>query len=180
MPHPVQSRPGITRLKHAALWLCALVASCAVVGCGYAHEPLYPQDVRTVAVPILNNRGHYRNVEEDVTEALIKEIELRTPYKVVSPDQADTQIRATITDVDQGRMSRSREGGMPQENEFIIRASFQWQDLRSGRTLRSRSGLTATGRYVPAREIAEPYQVAQHDAAERLAQQIVAAMGDDW
>ena len=175
--HPQSNR---ARLKHVAFGLGALALLSSAGGCGYSHEPLYPQDVRTVAVPIFDNRSFYRHVEEDVAEALIKEIELRTPYKVVASGEADTQIHATITQVDQSRMSRSRDGGLPQELELIIRASFQWQDRRSGKTLRQRSGMVATGRYVPAYPPAEPYQVAQHDAAERLAQQIVAVMGADW
>jgi len=174
--------PQLTRtwLRYIIFGLSILTLLGATGGCGYSHEPLYPQDVRTVAVPILDNRSFYRRVEGDVTEALVKEIELRTPYKVVPSGEADTQIHATITRVGQGRMSRSRDGGLPQEMELIIRASFQWQDLRSGKTLRQRSGMMATGRYVPTQPATEPYQVAQHAAAQRLAQKIVAVMGANW
>ena len=42
-------------------------------GCGYSHVPLFPQEYRTVSVPILENRTAYRDVEFDLTEALIKE-----------------------------------------------------------------------------------------------------------
>lgn len=156
--------------------LITLVAA----GCGYTHQPLFSDEVHSVAVPLFENRSFYRGLEREVTEALIKEIELRTPYKVAPAERADTVLRGTITAVDQSRMSRRRDGGLPLEEELQIRVNVEWQDLRSGRTLRERRGLTAVGRYVPAREIGETHEIAQYAASQRLARQIVGAMGEAW
>lgn len=169
-PGSPASAPGIV----------GLIAAVVLAGCGYVQKPLFPLDVRTVAVPVFDNRSFYQGVERDVTEAVIKEIELATPYKVVANDRADTQIDAIITRVDQNRLSRTVEGGFPQELELRIRLNFEWQDLRSGKILRQRHGFEAVGRYIPANPVGEPYQIAQHDAAQRLARQIVAVMGSEW
>ena len=155
-------------------------AGLMLVGCGYSHPSLFPDDVRTVAVPIFDNRSFYQGIERDITEAVIKEIELRTPYKVVDRSRADTLIKATITRVDQVRLNRRHTGGLPQEQELRVRLDFAWQDLRTGRTLRERSGFEAVGRYIPAQPVAEPYQVGQHQASQRLAQQIVTVIGAQW
>lgn len=149
-------------------------------GCGYQHQAIYPDHVHTVAVPIFDNRTFYRDVERDVTEAVIKEIELRTPYKVVAADRADTELTGTITSVEQSRLSRGHDGGLVQEAELRIGSNFTWQDRRTGQTLRQRRGLVTVGRFIPARPASEPYQTAQIQAAQRLAHEIVSVMGAQW
>ena len=57
-------------------------------GCGYSQQEIYPDHVQTVAIPLFENRTFYQGVEFDLTEALVKEIELRTPYKVISNENA--------------------------------------------------------------------------------------------
>lgn len=177
-PYPA----GASHYLSGAPGACIVIAvlGVALAGCGYTHQPLYAEDVNTVAVPIFENKSIYQDIERDVTEALINEIELRTPYKVVARDRAETLLEGTITQVDQGRLSRRHEGGLPQELEMRVRVSFTWKDLRSGQTLRERRGLVAAGRYIPAVEVGEQYQTAQHAAAQRLAFQIVATMGERW
>ena len=97
-------------------WACYLHQPA--VGCGYAHRPTFPQGIRTVAVPIFDNRSFYRGAERDVTEALIKQIELETPYKVVAPTGADTELSGSIVAINSGVLSRDTEGGVPQEEEL--------------------------------------------------------------
>jgi hypothetical protein len=73
---------------------------------GYHAEELFPEQYQTVAVDIFDNRTFFQGVEFDLTEALVKEIELRTPYKVVANDRADTVITGTIHTVRQLSLSR--------------------------------------------------------------------------
>lgn len=161
-----------------ALWL--VVASLIQTGCGYSSGELFPDDVRTVAVPIFENKSFYRGVEFDLTEALVKEIELRTPYKVTGTNRADTIIRGTITSVSQSRLSRQSIGGVPQELEVHVMVDFEWKDLRSGQTLRQREGFESVGRYMPAAPVSEPLEVGQHEAVARMARAVVSVMAGDW
>ena len=168
------SRWPLARLLGMLLLLAPLA------GCGYTQKELFPDQYQTVAVPIFENRTFYRHVENDLSEALIKEIEHRTPYKVVAPGAADTILQGTITSVDQRELSRRTVGGVPEEVEVAIRVNFEWKNLRSGEALRSRSGFEVAGRYVPARPVSEPFDVAQHTAVKRLAEQIVSTLRADW
>ena len=170
-PKPCQGRSGLWPL----LGMLALLA-----GCGYTTKDLYPRNIRTVAVPILANRTFYRGVEQDLTEALIKEIELRTPYKVASSDTADTIFHGTITNVSQRTLSSAREGGLPEELEVRITVSFEWRNARTGEILRQRKDFDAVGRYIPAKGVGESFSVAQHNAVQLLAQDIVSTMRSDW
>jgi hypothetical protein len=157
-----------------------LLVTVALAGCGYDHKELFPQQYRTVAAPMFDNRSFYRGVEYDLAEALVKELELRTPYKVVSPPGADTILQGTITRVEQKLVARRRPGAMPQEMEVTVSVDFEWKDLRSGEIIRDRRGFEAVGRYVPTAPVGEAFEIAQHAAVENLAQDIVSTLQADW
>ncbi|MAE67629.1 MAG: hypothetical protein CMJ18_25530 [Phycisphaeraceae bacterium] len=152
----------------------------ALAGCGYAPARLYEKDAGTIAIPIFENRTFYRDVERDLTEALVKQVELRTPYKVVSSARADTILKGTITSISQSRLSRSRVSGFLQEQEFTITINFEWQDAHDGKVIQDRRGFSAAGRYIPERPAAETYHIGQREAVERLADAIVATMIGQW
>ncbi|MEM6552747.1 MAG: LPS assembly lipoprotein LptE [Planctomycetota bacterium] len=149
-------------------------------GCGYTTAELYPQQYRTVAVPIAQNRTFYRGIEDVLTEALVKQVEQRTPYKRVASNVADTLLLVTVTDVRESRISRTRTGGLPQELETLIFVSVEWRDLATGEPILTRRGLSGPGRYIPAGEIADRSEYAQWTAVDGLADRIVSALREDW
>lgn len=175
-------RQPATMVRAAAAAIVMIVAAgCTDDGLmGYRSEPLFQEDVRTIAVPIFENRSFERGVEFDLTEALIKEIETRTPYKVVRRGVADTVLEGTVTAVDRRVFSRVPDAAVPQEMQLSVTASFQWKDLRSGEVLARRGGIAGSGEYVPARQAGETYETAQHGAVAELARDIVNVMRDDW
>lgn len=169
-----------TRSPMLMLGLLALFALFvgSVTGCGYSAKTNFPTDVQSVQVKMFGNRSFYRGVEFDLTEALVKEIELRSPYKVVSNAAADTLMEGTVVGVNQIRLSRRREGGLPQEMEVQILVDFVWRNQRTGKIITDRKGLTVIGRYVPAAE--ETRSAGQHEAVQKMATQIVSAMAAQW
>lgn len=170
-------------VKPLARMLCPLlllVLSLGQLGCGYSSMELFPDDVHTVAVPIFENRTFYRGIEFELAEAMVKQIQSRTPYKVVAPGMAQTILEGTITQVEQTQLSRRRPGGLPQEMELTITVDFAWKNLGPGGVIKDRRGFQAVGRYIPTSGIGEPYELGQHDAVERLARDIVSTMRTDW
>ncbi len=160
--------------------LALVLVFFVMTGCGYSSHQLFPQRYQTVAVPIFENRTFYRGVEFDLSEALVKAIELRTPYKVTSPDSADTILQGTITRVEQDQLSRQRRGGVPQELEVTLSVDFEWRDLIAGETICDRRGFESVGRYSPTSPISHPFEAAQHQAVQQMAVGIVASMQSDW
>src|SRR5687768_8924245 len=64
-------------------------------GCaGYqlGQRSLYRPDIRTVHVPVVQSDSYRRYLGERLTEAVVKQIELKTPYKVVGSDSADSVL----------------------------------------------------------------------------------------
>lgn len=160
---------------------CLLPFLMLLTGCGYSTKEIYPASYRTVAVPIFENRTFYRGVEFELTEAVVKEIQDRTPYTVAGESGADTLLRGTVVRVDQGPLSRVRRGGgVPQEVEVTVVVDYEWVDLRTGRVLRGRKGFESIGRFVPTPPVSQPFEVAQRMASERLAEDLVSTMQSDW
>lgn len=158
------------------------LATLALTGCGYSSTELFPTEYRTVSVPNFENRSQTRSVEFNLREALIKEIEQRTPYKVVSgTGPADTQLTGTVTRVQRSLGSRGASTGLPQEAEVSVTADFEWRDLRTGETVRGYNGLSAAGQFVPDRRVGEFGEDGTRMAVQRLAQEIVSRMrADGW
>lgn len=86
-----------------------LVLAVVIAGCnvdptkGYTLSDQYRKGIRTVAVNVFT-RGtnvYRRDIEMRLTEAIVKHIELNTPYKVTSKARADTQLTGTIERISQ-------------------------------------------------------------------------------
>src|SRR4051794_35801940 len=95
-----------TRCCWVGLSLLLAAVSALAVGCtssgqfsilGYTTEPNYDPCIRTVYVPIAMNITYRRGLEFDVTRAVLREIEWKTPIKVVAcREQADTELDLKI------------------------------------------------------------------------------------
>ena len=73
---------------------CLLLSGC--VGYQVGTGSLYAPDVATVYVPMIESDSYRRDLGERLTEAVVKEIELKTPYKVVSTPDADSMLSARL------------------------------------------------------------------------------------
>ncbi|MEO6924885.1 MAG: LPS assembly lipoprotein LptE [Bryocella sp.] len=71
-----------------------------VTGCGYHRAGVagrLPPDVRTLAVPIFASKVQGFRVESIFTQAVVRELNARTRYRVVtSKDTGDAVLRGTI------------------------------------------------------------------------------------
>ncbi len=86
--------------KRARLTLAVLaVAVNAMAGVLCYHfgaDTLYPPDIHTVYVPIIESDSLRRDLGEQLSEAICKEIEKRTPFKVVGTPNADSVLTGRI------------------------------------------------------------------------------------
>src|SRR5262245_39169524 len=83
------------RLRTAIVAAClASIGGCAPYRMGV--DSLYACKIRTVYVPVFESNSYRRNLGERLTEAVQKEIEQRTPYKVVGSPDADSVLTGRI------------------------------------------------------------------------------------
>jgi hypothetical protein len=171
---------------------------------GYTTRPNYDTtNIHTVYVPIFKNNTFRRGLEFDLTRAVIREIEAKTPYKVVSdPSRADTELTGTVTILNKGLLNRTQFNEV-REAETLLAAEISWRHLRTGEILtKPRPGpgappppppvvapgapppppptilVQSTGNFIP--ELGESISTAEKKNIDRLAVQIVSMMESPW
>lgn len=129
--------------------VAGVVVLASLVGCqnasvfGYklGTKALYDDNVRSVYVPVFTNRTFqttpYRGMEVDITQAVVREIESKTPFKVISdPDRADTELLGVIVGLDKAILNKNQQN-LIREGELVVTVDVLWRDLRDGRILSS-------------------------------------------
>jgi len=163
------------------LLLTASLASCAAdPRTGYSSTSTWRSEFTTIAVPIFENHSWWRDVEFDLTDALIKEIEARTPYKVVPASRADTELSGHVRRVTLDQLSRSRFTGLGEEVMMTVTIDFEWRDVRRDRLLVGRREFTGNGLFVPSAPTGERVETARSAAVQQLAQDIVDELQAEW
>ncbi len=166
------------RLCWVAGVLLTLTGVFCTLGCGYSSRPPYNTSVSTVAVPIFTNKTFRREWEFRLTEALDKNIESRTPYKLAEQSKADTVLTGEIVDIREDVLTRQFGVNLPRETQLTIVVDFQWKDLRTGKVLVERKQFNRSATEIP--EIGEHVADAEQAAVENLARAIVDQMQKDW
>jgi hypothetical protein len=150
----------------------------ALGSCGYSSKSLYSRSYHTVAVPIFANKTFRREWEFRLTEALAKNIEFRTPYKLTSQDKADTVLTGEIVDILENPLTRRPGTLIPRETQLTVAVNFIWKD-RNGKVLVERKQFNRSATEIP--QIGERVEDAEQLAIERLASAIVDQMQQqDW
>jgi hypothetical protein len=114
-------------------WLCWLPFLILVVtGCaGYqlGTRTLYRTDLKTIHVPIFQTDSLRPDLAEWLTEAVIKEIEWRTPYKVVHSPLADSILTGRVLR-DSKRVVSENTNDQPRNLVFNQSVYITWIDNR--------------------------------------------------
>jgi Lipopolysaccharide-assembly len=206
------THPGAPRCHPATLAACRvallagilLLPACGSDGqfciLGYTTRPNYNSNIRTVRVPIFKNLTFRRGLEFELTRAVVREIEAKTPYKVVSGDDADTELSGTILTLTKSVINRTQLNEV-REAETVLGVEVVWKDLRTGEILSQPPPppgappppppppgqpppppkpvlIQSTASFIP--ELGESITTAQKRNVDRLAVQIVSMMETPW
>lgn len=168
-------------------WLLLGVSCwCAcLTGCGYMVGNVYGPEVRTVEVPIFKNETYRRNIEYELTEAVQREIQQRTPYRLAKGPGTDTRLTGRIVGVRKNVLGETQFDD-PREIQVELQVIVTWEDLRTGQLLASQEvplqpqAIPLTGDATMAPEIGQSLATATQQATQRLARQIVNMMETPW
>lgn len=186
-PQPIRRIICLFYLRMSlALALVALTIAGGCAGYRVGNATLFRPDIETVYVPVFQSSSLRPGLGERLTEAVIKEIELRTPYKVVgSLERADSILTGRIVS-ETKRTVVENPYDDPREVATRFQVEVQWIDQR-GRTLSAEetipvppelSTVVAETTFVP--EVGQSLATAQQAAIQRLAAQIVGMMENPW
>jgi hypothetical protein len=169
----------------AAALLLAPLAGCAGMNYQFGARTLFPEGIETVYVPVFDSSSYRRELGEELTEAVIKEIERRSHYKVVSSPSADTILTGKITGEGKHLLFQTLQGD-PREMEVNLRVKVSWVDQR-GSPVREIPAVpvpnaavdfNAASSVVP--EVGQSIATSHQRAIQRLAEQIVSLMEKPW
>jgi hypothetical protein len=172
---------------------CLMVPALIVIaGCAtyrFGNNTLYASNVRTVYVPMIQSDSFRTtpsiDIGERLTEAVCKEIEKRTPFKVVgSEDGADSVLTGRIV-ADTKRMVVESPSDQSRFVEMNYQTLVTWAD-RGGTVIASGEvplpaatvDVGQAAALVP--EYGRSVASTQQEAIIKLAQQIVGLMEEPW
>jgi hypothetical protein len=182
------TKSAATWCSRSGLFAALLLFTLAPAGCAsyrLGNRSLYRCDVRTVHVPMVQSDSYRRNLGERLTEAIVKEIELKTPYKVVDAATADSVLSVRIVSDSKRVLSENRfDEPRDLESDFFVQMS--WSDRRGDLIAGGGSipfspllmNISQSANFVP--EGGQSMTTAQQEAIQRLAEQIVSQMEAPW
>ena len=107
----------------------------------YTTKTNFDSNIRTVRVPLFKNStftpggGAGQGLENELTLAVIREIESKTPYKVVNGNvPADTELSGSIVNFSKNIINRNQLNEI-REAETNLAVQIIWKDLRTGEIL---------------------------------------------
>lgn len=168
------ARPRGTR-RTAARWRWAALAAFA--GCGYTLGPDY-RGAETVAVPIFDNQSLWRGQEFDLTNAVVREVATRTPYRIVArPARADLVVRGRIVSFTQPAVVQGAVDSVLQGSVWI-QIEITIENGRTGETVSGPTRYWDGASLIPAR--GETLDTARAEVFDKLAQWVVRQLERPW
>ena len=167
---------------------------------GYTTQPNYDMSIKTIRVPMFKNDTFVQGLEFELTRAVVREIEQKTPFKVVGMGcSADTELTGTIIGYTKTIINRNQLNEV-REAETTLTVQIVWRDLRTGEILSQpkrkpeplpplgdtpppppKPGSTvvsSVASFIP--EVGQSITTARQDNVRRLAVQIVSMMEKPW
>lgn len=180
-----QGRWAAVGLRLALLTLAAaLVFTSGCTTYRFGNDALFPPDIQTVYVPMFTSDSFRRNLGERLSEAVKKEIENRTPYKLVNTPEADSILTGRIIN-DTKRLTIEHPDDEARELEIDFVVEVTWVDRR-GEILRQQGvplppAVVQFSAAAPVRpETGQSITTGQQEVIRRLAIQIVDLMEAPW
>jgi outer membrane lipopolysaccharide assembly protein LptE/RlpB len=165
--------------------LLLLIVGLIASGCGYTIGGAYQHNVQTVYVPIATSEDFRRGPEFQLTEAVQKQIQDRTPFRLTKNDTADTKLTMKIKNIRKNVLGTTAQNDA-RELQVQYAVEFIWEDLRSGRILAQNkvsiepevTRIFTSGEFAP--ELGQSLATGTQEAIDKMARQIVDSMQAPW
>jgi hypothetical protein len=168
--------------------VCALTSLILFSGCAayqFGARSLVRPDIQTVHVPIVRSDSLRPDLGVRLTEAIQREIERRTPYKVTGDSTADSVLTCRVAGDTKKILTETRTDE-PRALDAVISIQVSWVD-RIGTVLLENQvlppgeltiAMLESERFVP--EAGQSIATSQQRAIEELASHIVDQMEFRW
>lgn len=156
-------------MRRAQLIL-GLVLVVSSVSCGYhtaGKGAQLPPDVKTIAVPAFTNETQTFRIESILTEAVVREFNTRTKYRVVSdPSEADAVLRGTVLSTQLAPVTYDSNTGRASSALVTVNIKVSLTE-KNGRVLYQNPNYTFREQYQVSRELSSFFEE-EGPAVDRL------------
>jgi hypothetical protein len=165
------------RAARAAIVAVALVG---LGGCGYSIRPPFDPGIKTVYIPVVRGLAFRRGLNFMLTETLQKEIERRTPFKVVgSPVGADSTLEITLNYDDKNVMVQN-PNNLTRQLSALITVEARWLDNRPDADQSAMPSVVFSDQSYFYPELGETAVAGFQKTIDNLVRQIVSMMEQPW
>lgn len=168
-------------MKRVILRLSAtLVAGSAIVttGCGYSTARPFRSDIQSIHVEMFHSKEFRRELEFRLSEAIVKRIEMDTPYRIAPQRTADALLTGEVLSVVNRTFGDDFNLDRPREIGSTVTVRFRLQDMRTGEILVERPRFVYQTSYIP--PVGETFTQGMTRALDGMAEQIVETMESGW
>ncbi len=167
---------------------CAVCLSVAsLLGCGYhvsGRGSRLPANIKTIAVPALENRTTRYRIEQRLTEAVVHELLARASYRVVAdPASADAVLRGEITSLESSAVVFDTATGRATTVLVTVRVKVRLEERETKNVLFQNDNLLFREQYEVSTDVASFFEE-QNPALDRLARdfasKVVAAILENF
>lgn len=156
-----------------------------LAGCGYTVGAPFSPEIRSVYVPVFKSGSNRRFLEYQLTEAVQKQIQQRSPFRLVKEQEADTILTGRIVDLRKSALGQTQNSDA-RELQVNLQVEVTWEDRRTGEILNQQRvplppemlQLAAQAEFAP--EVGQSLATGDQTAIDRLARNIVDMMEQPW
>ena len=161
----------------AAALLLLLSAGCA----NYRLGSMLPDDLKTVYVPTCKNETAEPLIEQDVTRAILSQIQMDGSLRVAAEDDADTVLEITLTKFWLDPVAyESGKSSTANQYRMSIKASFVLRRRGDNSVVVDSPSVTGWYDFDFAGDMTSSKNIALRPAAEDLGRRIVGQIVQYW
>ena len=167
------------KFRAIRLVIVLLTAAAAVTsGCGYSTKRPFSTDIQSIHVEMFQSKEFRRELEFRLTEAIVKRIEMDTPYRIAPRRTADALMTGEILSVDNRTFGDDFDADLPREIGSTIVVRFRLQDMRTGEILAQRRRFVYQTSYIP--PVGETFDQGMTRGLEGLAEKMIESIESEW
>lgn len=172
--------------KGRFLGVICLALILSLSGCGYTRKTILPRNIKTIFAETVKNKipveevyAYQQGVEMDITNAVIRRLQVDGNLKVVEQGKADAILKMDMLAYEQEGLRFNQLESVEEYRLYIV-MGLKLVDAKSGETLWEEPNFTGDTEYYVTEVTSLGEQRASLDAVDRLAHNIVDRIVEDW
>jgi hypothetical protein len=161
----------------------AIALLVSLAGCSYSPNPaLFPPHLKTLAVPVFENRTTEPNLDQEVTQAVVNRFVANNRLRVVSEGEADLVVSGAVVGYTNSVFGfNARE--QAQEYQVAVTVAVRVKDRVKNREMWADDRLVRTSNYfvvtIPGQQVQDQV-TARQDAIDKIGEAVINKTVEGW